>query len=249
MMSALELEMQRIVDEAEIHGICLRLLGGLAVKVHCPSANHRALTRKVPDMDFLTDQAGGKKLEAFFTGLGYEGDKTLNLLNGDRRQLYFSPDGDSQVDVFVGNFEMCHKLPVGERVKQDRPTLPLAELFLTKAQIVELNRKDAQDLIALLADHPVGEGDLETINGSVVADYCAKDWGLYTTVHLTLQKMSELIIKDEISLDPDQEALVLKRTDELRQMMLSVAKPLAWKLRDRVGTRMRWYEEVEEVRR
>ena len=46
-------------------------------------------------------------------------------------------------------------------------TIPLAELFLTKAQIVQMNRKDVLDLLALLLDHEVGPGDAETINSDV----------------------------------------------------------------------------------
>ncbi len=48
--------------------------------------------------------------------------------------------------------------------------------MLTKAQIVELNRKDVLDLLALFLDHPVGISDDETINQEVIAELCAKDW-------------------------------------------------------------------------
>jgi len=40
--------MERLISEAQKEGIFLRLLGGLAVKVHSPHANHRSLERKYP---------------------------------------------------------------------------------------------------------------------------------------------------------------------------------------------------------
>ena len=45
---------------------------------------------------------------------------------------------------------MCHKLPLNGRLKMHPVTIPLAELFLSKAQIVQFNRKDAFDIISLL---------------------------------------------------------------------------------------------------
>jgi hypothetical protein len=42
---------------------------------------------------------------------------------------------------------------------------------------------------------------------------------------------------------------ILKRLTEIHQAFESMPKSLAWQMRDKVGTRVRWYEEVEEVDR
>ena len=249
-LSNVEDEMRRIVSEAQKQGIFLRLIGGLAFKVHCPHAAHRALERDYPDIDFVTNKESARKLMQILPEMGYTPNKTLNTLSGDRRQLYYYEERGRQIDIFIGDFEMCHKLPMVDRVLHVEPlTVPVAELFLSKAQIVELNRKDALDLLALLLDHEVGRIDEETVNVQVIATLCAKDWGLYTTISMTIQKLRELIAQKAVELDERQIQTIEQRLAAIQEAMDAVPKTLAWKMRARLGTRVRWYEEVEEVRR
>lgn len=246
----LEDEMHRLVDEAQKLGIFLRLVGGLAIKVHCDRAPHRALMRSYPDIDFVTDKEGSLRLEAFLGGMGYTPNKTFNTLSGDRRQLYYDQERNRQIDIFIGDFAMCHKLPLSARLHIEPLTIPLAELFLTKAQIVQLNRKDILDLLALVLDHEVGPSDDETINSDVIAGLCAKDWGLYTTTNLTIGKLRDFMAKGEAELLNDRlKALISERLTRLQEAMDAAPKPLAWKMRARLGTRVPWYDEVEEVQR
>ena len=248
-LESLHDELTRIVEQAEAEGVLLRLLGGLAVQLHSPSASHRDLQRSYPDLDFITDAKGGQKLPSFLTSMGYSPDKRFNTLNGARRQLYFDDQHGRQIDIFVGDFEMCHKLPLAARLPVESPTIPLAELMLTKAQIVELNRKDVLDLLALFLDHPVGISDDETINQEVIAALCAKDWGLYTTLQLTLEKLRDFLTKGEVNLTNGQLDTLAERFKQLETVVDAAPKTTAWKLRSRIGKRKRWYEEVEEVQR
>src|SRR3990172_3938389 len=163
-----------IAAGAEAH-LTLRLLGGLAVKLHSPSAGHRSLARSYPDLDFALQGKRGDKLEALMPTLGYAPNKTFNLLNGNTRLLFFDDEHERQVDVFVGGFHMCHTIPITDRLTLEPLTLPLAELFLTKMQIVQMNEKDIRDICALLLDHPFGEGDAETLNLARVVALCAQD--------------------------------------------------------------------------
>ncbi|MGH2523312.1 MAG: hypothetical protein ACRDH2_12480, partial [Anaerolineales bacterium] len=116
-------EAHRIVAEAAGQGLTLRLLGGLAVRLHSPSAAHRALARSYPDLDFASADKRGYKLEAFLAELGYAPNKTFNLLNGNHRLLFFDDANNRQIDVFVGSFHMCHRIPFTEqRIVRDTPT-------------------------------------------------------------------------------------------------------------------------------
>jgi hypothetical protein len=246
----LEDEMYRILSEAERQGIILRLIGGLAVKVHSPHASHDDLGREYPDIDFVTDKAGRRKVGRFLTNLGYAPNRTLNTLTGDLRQLYYDEQRGRHIDVFIGDFEMCHKLPLRKRLRLEPLTVPLAELFLTKAQIVELNRKDALDMMILVLDHPVGYGDAETINLGVITRLCAKDWGLYITVSLTIKKLLNLLDEDDaIMLSDHKKRIVRERLATIQRAMKSAPKTLSWRLRNKVGMRLRWYNEVEEIQR
>ena len=245
----LEEEMLRLVSEAQKEDIFLRVLGGLAIKVHSPHANHRSLERKYPDIDFVTDKSSAKKLLDFLPEMGYTPNKTFNTLSGDRRQLWYDEEQGRQIDIFIGDFTMCHTLPLADRLEVEPLTLPLAELFLSKAQIVELNRKDILDLLALILDHEVGPSDQETVNSTLIAGLCAKDWGLYTTVSMTLQKLRDFLDEGSVDLDEAEVQTVKRRLVALEKAMDEAPKSMGWKMRARVGTRVRWYEEVEEVQR
>jgi hypothetical protein len=242
-------EMQRIISEAQKQGIFLRVIGGLALKVHCHNARLDCLKRDYPDIDFVTNKEGAKKLIDFLPSMGYTPNKTFNTLSGDRRQLYYDEANGRQVDVFIGNFQMCHKLPLADRLHVESLTIPLAELFLSKAQIVKLNQKDILDLMALLLDHDTGNGDEETINISIISDLCARDWGLYTTVSMTIQKLNGILANGSIELTEKQTQVIAKRLATIKEAMDNAPKTLAWKMRSKVGTKVRWYMEVEEVQR
>jgi hypothetical protein len=242
-------EMNRLMGAAETQKLHLRLIGGLAIKVHSPSASHRALQRSYPDIDLVVPKRDKRKLDAFFGGLGYVPEKNFNLLNGDRRQIFYDAETGRRIDVFVGDFEMCHKLPMRDRLDAHPVTIPLAELFLSKTQIVELNRKDALDIISLLLDNDLGYSDAGLINLDRIARLCLKDWGLYKTLTINLSKVEAILVEDNPGLDTAQQQCVLARIDTLRRVLDRVRKPILWKVRDKVGTRLRWYTEVEEVNR
>jgi len=245
----LEAALRRIIAAGEAQGVTLRALGGLAIHLHCPSANHRALERCYPDIDLVTPRAHAARLEGVMVGLGYVPNRVFNTLNGDRRQMFFDVPHGGQVDVFIGDFEMAHRIPLARRLHLEPLTVPLAELFLTKAQIVALNPKDVRDMLALLLDHAPGEGDTETINLGVITALCARDWGLYTTVSLNLARLEHAIVGGAVALEAEAAALVLARIHAIRAALEAAPKTLAWKLRARLGKRLRWYQEVEEVQR
>lgn len=246
MTETIQSEAIRIVEAGQAAGVTLRLLGGLAVSIHAPSAALPALARPYADFDLATD-GRARAVEAVLTGLGYRPDQQFNLLQGGTRLLFHEPNGKRQVDVFVGAFEMCHKLPLTERLTLEPLTLPLAELLLTKLQIVQLNDKDLRDICALLLDHPVGAGDAETINAGRVAQLCADDWGLWRTVTGGLDRTAAFAAA--APLDAAQRATLTERTAALRNVLEQAPKSLKWKMRAKVGERVRWYELPEEVER
>jgi len=248
-LPGLEDEMYRLISEAQKEDIFLRVLGGLAIKHHSVHASHPALARDYPDIDFVTDKASANKLLDFLPTMGYTPNKTFNTLSGDRRQLYYDEPRNRQIDVFIGDFTMCHTLPLADRLHLEPVTIPLAELFLSKAQIVDLNRKDVLDLLTLLLDHKAASGDDETINTELIASLCAKDWGLYTTVSMNIEKLTSFVANGEVDLEPDEVRAVQERLAAIQAAMDDAPKSMAWKMRARLGTRVRWYEEVEEVQR
>jgi len=240
-------EAKRLIDEAQQAGLIIRLLGGLAVRLHSPSAGHRALARAYPDLDYATSEKRADRLERFFGAQGYEPNKAFNLFNGDRRLLFWDETNQRQIDIFVGQFRMCHAIPLSERLALEAYTLPLAELLLTKMQIVEMNEKDIRDLCALLLDHPGGAGDDEMINLAHAAAVCADDWGLWKTVSLSVGKVRDYAAGSNLAAEERQ--TIVERLDALARALDDAPKGMRWRMRARVGERVKWYELPEEVKR
>lgn len=142
---------------------------------------------------------------------------------------------------------MCHTLPIAERLDVVPLTLPAADLLLTKLQIVRLNEKDRNDAYALLLALEVGTTDDGAINAAWVARLCARDWGLYRTLQLNLEKLREGLSGAPLS-DAERD-LITQRLAAVETAMEDEPKGSKWKLRARVGDKVRWYEDPEEVER
>jgi len=241
-------EMNRLIAAAEEQSILLRLIGGLAVRMK--SGNfQKFFEREYADLDFVAEDKERRRIEPFFQDMGYESNRQFNLLNGMKRQIYQDPNSERHVDIFVGNFEMCHKLPLNNRLHLDPVTIPLAELLLSKAQIVELNRKDALDIASILLYNETGHDDDNKINLGYIAQLCSQDWGLYKTTSINLKRVEETVSDEKLNLTGSERDVILKRMSEIHKTFEAMPKSLAWQMRDKVGTRVRWYEEVEEVAR
>lgn len=241
-------ETKRLIDAARAQNIFLRLIGGLAVRLHSKDYQ-KFFTRAYPDIDFVTSSDSRRKLEPFFLSMDYVSNRQFNLLNGAHRQIYLDDSTGRHIDIFVGEFEMCHKIPLTGRLQLDPVTVPLAELLLSKTQIVELNRKDALDIASLLLYNELGEDDNNKINLHRIAQLCGADWGLYKTTSLNLNRVAEIIGNEDVNLAPDERSLILNRLHQILDTFEQMPKSLAWQMRDKVGTRVRWYTEVEEVAR
>ncbi|HMB21305.1 MAG: hypothetical protein ACM33V_05485 [Chloroflexota bacterium] len=245
-VSELASEMNRLIAEARQRHINLRAFGGLAIYEHSRN-NPRLFHRESPDVDFMVSKKDWRKLDAFFQQMGYSPHKQFNLLNGSQRQIYYNKLTGHRIDILVGDFEMCHKLPLNGRLKMHPITIPLAELFLSKAQIVQLNRKDALDIISLLLNNDLGDERQGKIGLERIARLCAHNWGLYTTTSMNLKRVEDMLLAENLELGDAERELVLQRVRKIRSVLKSRPKSVVWMVRNVLGTRVRWYAEVEEV--
>jgi hypothetical protein len=233
-------EGRRVLGAARNAGLTLRLLGGVAVNVRSRGLPP-ALTREYKDLDFATSKKSAGDLQKLLRDLGYEPHLGFNAMNGRERLLFYDNPNERQVDVFVSSFRMCHEIPLERRLDIDEDTVPLAELLLTKLQIIELNEKDVRDTVALLLEHEVTDDDAG-VNVSHVASLCADDWGLWRTISHNLEALSDRVG----SYDVDRET-VSSRVSVLLERLEAAPKSRAWRLRAKVGERKRWYQLPEEV--
>ncbi len=244
-MVTMEDEAKRVIDAARGQGVHLRLIGGLAVKLHCPSAEHRELSRTYGDLDCVGYRSQREKISRLLEDLGYEPNRRFNALQGHRRLLFDNPQLGFDVDVFLDIFPMCHQLNFLHRLELDEYTVPVADLFLSKLQVVELNEKDVKDTYALIEDHEIGEtDDREVIDSRRIARLCGDDWGWYKTITMNIEKV--VALADDY-LAGEEKELVTGRLRRLHQIIEQAPKSMKWKMRARVGEKVRWYDLPEDV--
>jgi hypothetical protein len=229
-----------LIAGARTQDVPLRLVGGLAVRYLTPEFPPRV--REGQDLDLASVSRARPSLVEHLMERGYEPDRHFNALYG-HKQLYFgAPDGRG-VDVLIDRLEMCHVVEFADRIERMPTTLDVADLLLSKLQIAELTEKDVQDSIYLLAAFPVKDGDepgtigLDRIGG-VVAD----DWGWWRTVTGSLEHIADLASDSHSHLVPSGGTQnVGEQLERLRRHVEDVPKGRRWRLRSRLGERVRWY--------
>lgn len=243
-----ENELTRIVKASTDAGVILRVIGSLAFQMHCPRFGYlqQAMGRAYTDLDFAAYGRQAGAIRELLVGLGYKDNREVFIVSGGERSIFDQPDIGLHVDVFYEKLDFCHVIRWEGRLEVDSPTIPLAELLLEKMQIVEINEKDVIDTIMLVIEHPLGDSDHETINIKRVAELCANDWGLWRTTTMNLNKV-RLLADGYSQLTPGQKTQVGNHVQAALARLDEEPKSMAWRLRARVGDRVKWYKDVDEV--
>jgi hypothetical protein len=251
---AMRHEARRLIDVARERGIVLRLLGGLAVREHCTVTDF--CERDYADLDLIGQSGQVKGIAALMADLGYREEAHVALATGSAQRQFaracdhLGDDGrpvheDDRVDIFLDAFHMDHEIGLSDRLALGAYTISATDILLTKLQMARLNEKDVRDIITLLKDVDMADTDGPgVVDVGVIAQRCAQDWGLYHDVTASLTLCEELA--DGYDLDEAARDRVRARIGRLRAALDAAPKPLAWRVRAKVGTRMPWHDEVEE---
>ena len=241
-------EARRIVSAAVTANVTLRLLGGIAVRLHCPSTAEGApFARPINDIDLIGLGRDSGRIKQVFVDLGYTPHRHFNAVHGRTRLFFQDPVRALTVDVFLDRFIMCHTFDFRDRLAADTNGLTLspADLLFTKLQIVELNDRDIRDILALVCDHELSPTDAaETIDVSHIARLCARDWGLEKTCLHTLE-WARAAIEQHVE-DALLAERVRQRLSALAEAIASQPKTYRWRLRALIGERLPWYELPEK---
>jgi len=234
-------ETRRILSSGRERGIVLRLLGGMAIRFHCPSAQTGPLSRRYVDIDMVGHTKQSKEIKRFFADHGYAPREVFNAIHGDSRLVFNDLEHMRRLDVFLDVFKMCHTFNFKDRLDIESYTLPLADLVATKLQVVEMTEREYKDLICLLLDHAVGtEDEHEIVNGARLAKLASDDWGIYTTFKKTFHNLLNAL--EDYGLASEQQQLVKDRAKQILTMMEEASKSTRWKLRAKIGEKVAWYE-------
>jgi len=208
----------QIIQEGSRRGILVRLLGGLAIYHHCPHSQESFFARTYGDIDLFGLSSQRRMINEMMEDLGYKPYKEFNAIHGERRLMYYDEHSNVKVDYLLDFFEMCHKIDLRNRLEKDEVTIPLADLLLTKLQVIELTEKDIKDIIVLLIDHELSNNDeTDKINAKYIAKLCSDDWGLYKTVNMTLDKVAEWVNQSILDREVKEDILL----SVLRQSRIS----------------------------
>jgi len=237
-------EGQRIAEAAAARDLPLRVLGGVAVAMLCPSSRRPPLRREYADIDLAATGAARDAVIGLVETLGYAADREFNMLHGHRRLYFWDGINRRGVDVFVDEANLCHRIDLKRRIEAVPLTVSLADLTLLKLQVIETNEKDYLDICAIFADHDLSSDD-SGVNSSYITRLAASNWGLWRTLEMVAERSEQFALAlPEFA----PKEVVADRVRRLRSELDTAPKTRGWKLRARVGDRKRWYELPEEVR-
>lgn len=237
-----------LIEAAEKENITMRLIGSTAIMHHAHEKKDlfKLMDRKLTDIDLMAYGRQRAEIIAFLEKMGYK--SSHNFLGSDR--LIYEDDL-LHIDVFFNNLSFCHPISFKGRLELDFPTIPLSDLLLEKMQIVKINHKDLVDSTIMIMEHDVGFGikDPEIIDLQRIIDILKKDWGFYYTFTENLKKVL-YFSKSYKNTVKEQDLLLLeKRIINILSELEASNKSFFWKIRAMVGTRIKWYQEVEDVLR
>src|ERR1700721_2344261 len=117
-------EAQHLLHAGEEQNVPVRMLGGIAIAMRCPTAKIAPFAREYSDLDAVILSADRSRIDDVAGRLGLEGDRAFNAQRGNERRCYHRADGLT-LDVFVEKFSMCHAVPLGARLlTTQQSTLP-----------------------------------------------------------------------------------------------------------------------------
>jgi hypothetical protein len=222
----------QLAAAAEAAGVPVRLFGGVGVGVLLGERWPEGCRRDPGDIDLAARGRDRRALVQVLEREGFAGDREFNALHGRERLVFQDGDG-VKLDVVLDVLRMCHTIPLAAGFQTPGPTLPARLLLVSKLQVVELTEKDRLDVAALLLGCPYVE-----LEADRVALECADDWGLWRSLTGTLRA----IRRDPPPLAGAEQDRLRGVAARLLERLETAPKTLRWRLRDRVGDRMRWYE-------
>jgi hypothetical protein len=190
-----------------------------------------------------------KGMRRYLESRGYVIDRDLLIAMEGTRYSFRHAESGTDLDVFVERLNFCHTIEIRSRLHEHPITLPVEELMLAKLQIIEMTMTDVMDVGVILATHQVTEGsqDPEAIDGAHIAKLLAGDWGFHHTATRNLRRIAGLV-GDSASIDigTRENAQVGDGVQRLLAAIDAEPKSTRWRMRDKLGERKQWWQDVDE---
>jgi hypothetical protein len=239
-----------LYQQATEYGLTLRFLGSLAVQLTCPRWRSLAGAlgrRPSQDIDLVGLSREERRAGQYFAEAGYSLHPAVKHSRefGVKRLIFLPGSGGAKVDIFLDDLVMAHTVPLQGRLPEGGPTVAVVDLLLSKLQIHEMTRNDQIDLCILLAEHePASRGG--QLDDRYLAELLGRDWGFWYSAIGNLEGLVAAL-PGFAGLPADAAGLIGDRATALVQLLRDSPKSAKWRMRSRVGTKVRWYEDVQEV--
>jgi hypothetical protein len=234
-------EAKTIVAAGQKKGVTLRVIGGVAIRLHCHGQHSKHL-RDYNDIDLFGFEKESEGIRSVFEKMLYVPNIKYNMLYGKTHLQFIHRETQKSADVLLDKFRMDHTIDFRPDIGLDDLTIPITDLLLTKLQIVKLNEKDVKDIVAILEDHELGySNDHETLNLAHMAQLCSRDWGLHKTVTDNIRRMDSMTR----ILDIEVTANLKEKLASILYTLTTKKKALKWRMRNLIGERVKWYNDIE----
>ena len=257
----LSAEAREIVAEADEIGLTLRAVGSAGIRLHClaPGRLMNRLGRPARNIDLVVPHKQRQDMQLYLESRGYLTDHDLLVATVGTRYRFTHPERGTEIDVFVDRLSFCHTIEVRSRLRRHPVTLPVEELVLSKLQFIEMTTTDVMDVGVMLATHRVRQSDAdaplagtgpfdpEAIDGNYIARLLARDWGFHHTVTRNLRRIADATgPKRALDLGREPNAWIADGVRRLLEVIDAEPKNLGWRIRDKIGERLRWWQDVDE---
>lgn len=222
-----------------------RLFGGCAFAKRIDYPSLFGKDRSVKDIDLVIFRNGRRAVLEYLRLNGWLIDRRSVLFGDARRITLLEPKACIRLDLYSDPLHFNHRILLGNRLTIDSECLAPADLLVTKLQIVHATVQDDDDVIGLIASTPLNSREPDAISVSRLASMCAASWGLYVTMLANLRRLTA-----ERGLRTLRSTHLAKqfgeKTEEILLAVKDYPKSLSWKGRALLGSRLPWYDEVEE---
>lgn len=231
-------------------GLTFRLFGSCAIRIKCGKELYILdnCNRPPPkDIDGIIRHEDWNRFRFLLLDRGWEENVELIAQTDGRRLQFRDPMQGIVLDVCVDVLQYAQTLNVRQSLERDWPTLPAADLLLSKLQIPELTSADLIDVMALIHALAIGNSDKREINIVRLIEITSKSWRWYKSVTVSLHFIKQAIDDTTVCQLPNTiRDRVSSQLNVIENAILSSKKTTSWKLRALIGEAVPWKNRVEE---
>lgn len=243
----IETHARALCQLAEAEQLTVRLFGSCAIRIKCGDNAEifDRCERQPKDIDCVIPNRDVKGLRSLLKANAWREDVELTAQTDGNRLRFTHRDHKIVLDVSVDVLHFAQKLDVTERLPLDKPTLPAADLLLSKLQIRELTAADVIDVVGLLYSVPLGDDPSHELEVGRLIQITTLSWRWYKAVQSAFTVIATTLKTPLCGLDPSARALVGSRITLIEHEIARAPKGFLWKARAKFGDMLPWYDNVE----